>query len=116
MAPRTTGVVEWTELGDLDAVADGPRSDRPLVKVEARIDGATVIRIAFTGGQRMPDHQAAQPILIVGQHGKVEVTIAGTAITVTAGRAVHIAANVRHELFAQEAAAVTLLVLNSTEA
>ncbi|GAB17533.1 hypothetical protein GOEFS_035_00650 [Gordonia effusa NBRC 100432] len=116
MTARASNVAEWTEVGGLDAIEDGPRADRPLVKVEAREDGVTVVRIAFTGGQRMPDHQAAQPILIMGQHGRVEVNIAGTAVAVTPGRAVHIAANVRHELSAQDAASVTLLVLNSAEA
>lgn len=105
-------VAAWTAVTGLDAVAAGPNPDRPLVKVHARVDGATVVRIAFTGGQTMPDHQAAQPILIVGQHGTVDVTVAGSTTAVTPGVALHIAAHVRHELSAAQSAAVTLLVLN----
>lgn len=106
--------IDWTAITGLADVADGPRTDRPLVDVRARLDGATVVRIAFTGGQTMPDHQAAHPILIVGQRGSVDVTVAGTTTAVTPGVALHIAARVRHELRAADPAAVTLLVLNST--
>lgn len=104
----------WTAVSGLDDVAAGNNPERPLVKVHARVDGATVVRIAFTGGQTMPDHQAAQPILIVGQRGSVDVAVDGTTTAVTPGVALHIAAHVRHELSAAQPAAVTLLVLNPT--
>lgn len=113
MTETVQPVADWTSITGLDAVEPGDRLDRPHIKVHSRVDGATVVRIAFTGGQTMPDHQAAHPILIVGQRGSVDVTIDGTTTVVTPGVALHIAAQVRHELTAADPAAVTLVVLNS---
>lgn len=106
---------DWTAIDGLDAAESGPRTDRPAVKVLAHTNGATVVRIGFTGDQTMPDHQASAPILIMGQRGSVDVTVDGTTTTLGPGTALHIAAGVRHELTASGEAAVTLMVLNADQ-
>lgn len=98
-----------------------PRRDRaiPAVKSLGRLDGATVVRLAFRDGDVMTDHSAVWPILIMGQTGQVEVTVAGptedtppSTVTLTPGLALNITARRVHSLTATGPSTVTLLVLH----
>lgn len=106
-----------------------PRTDytqaKPAVERLSRVDGTTVVRLAFREGDVMADHSAAAPILILGQVGTVEVTVLrdaegqdedgdgdGDVVTLSPGSAVHVEAGRVHRLRAVGPATATLLVLN----
>lgn len=99
-------------LADLDAAADG---SAPSIHTVARTDGAAVVRIVFQPGQAMREHSAPKPILLVGQHGTIDLEIDGTTTQLIPGKAVHIKTRVRHALTASEPAAMTLLILNPSD-
>jgi quercetin dioxygenase-like cupin family protein len=99
-------------LADLDAAADGAT---PSIHTVARTDGASVVRIVFQPGQAMREHSAPRPILLIGQQGTIDLEIEGTTTQLIPGRAVHIKTRVRHALTASEPAAMTLLILNSSD-
>jgi hypothetical protein len=71
----------------------------------------------------MADHSAVWPILIMGQSGRVEVTVAGpdnadlsgedaATVELAPGAALNVTARRVHSLTATEASTVTLLVLH----
>lgn len=99
-------------LADLDTVAEG---SRPSIHTIARTDGASVVRIVFQARQAMREHSAPRPILLIGQHGIIDLEIDGTTTQLVPGKAVHIKTRVRHALTASEPAAMTLLILNSSD-
>lgn len=99
-------------LADLSAVADG---SAPSVHTIVRTDGAVVVRIVFQAGQAMREHSAPRPILLIGQHGTIDLEIDGTTTQLVPGKAVHIKTRVRHALTASEPAAMTLLILNPSD-
>ncbi len=101
----------WTRI---DGLADPAPADvdGPAIDVLTRATAVTVIRIGFRAGQVMRDHRAARPILIVGQHGDVDLAVAGETTRLSPGAAVHLEAGVPHALTAVSDATVTLLVLD----
>ncbi|GEC85073.1 hypothetical protein ACTXK0_10340 [Corynebacterium variabile] len=116
--------------GTVPLAGDAPhhRTERaiPSAKRLARLDGATVVRLSFRAGDVMADHSAAAPILIMGQVGEVEVTVAdggntasdgdsATTVRLSPGQALSIAADRVHSLSASGPATVTLLVLNGKD-
>lgn len=107
--------------GTVPLAGDAPhrRRDRaiPAVKKLGTLDGVTVVRLAFRAGDVMADHSAVYPVLVLGQSGRVEVTVAGrgegdATVVLTPGRALNIVARRVHSLTATEASTVTLLVLH----
>lgn len=119
----------WTSVDGLADAHPGtvksdyeiPRTDytqaKPAVERLARADGVTVVRLAFRDGDVMGDHSAADPILILGQVGTIEVEIRNEeaendVVVVSPGSAVHIEGGRVHELRAVGPATATLLVLN----
>lgn len=96
----------------------------PAVKSLGKLDGVTVVRLAFRDGDVMAEHSAAWPILIMGQVGRVEVTVGeagenseagednGNTVALLPGQALNIGAGIVHSLTATEASTVTLLVLH----
>jgi quercetin dioxygenase-like cupin family protein len=98
-----------------------PRSDRgraiPAVSLLGRFDGTSVVRLAFRDGDVMADHRAAAPILILGQTGSIDVTVAHAGddgldhVLLTAGSALHVAAERVHSLTAEGPATATLVIL-----
>ncbi|KQB83848.1 hypothetical protein [Corynebacterium oculi] len=93
----------------------GAGSAKPKVQVLARLEGVTMVRLAFRAGDVMAEHSAGTPIVIMGQKGAVNVTIGDKSVTVTAGSALHIAERRIHALAAQEPAIVTLLILTGAK-
>ena len=102
--------------GTVPLTGDAPHPRRhravPAVKRLGALDGVTVVRLSFRAGDVMADHSAAYPVLVLGQSGRVEVTVTGDAVTLTPGRALNIAAGRVHSLAATEASTLTLLVLH----
>lgn len=107
------------------------RSDRatPSVKKVGQPDGFSVVCIAFRDGDVMADHRTARPVLVMGQTGQVEVTVAGgpsggregrgdggggrgcdATVTLGPGQALGISAGRVHSLRATGPATVTLLI------
>lgn len=117
----------WTVLDGLSDAHPGtvkadyelPRHDieraKPSVKVMGKVNGATVVRLAFREGDVMADHSAKAPILIMGQAGTVDITVTEEDgikhVTLEPGMALHIDANFTHSLTAITPATVTLIVL-----
>lgn len=117
----------WTVLEGLSDAHPGtvkadyelPRSDieqaKPSVKVIGKVNGATVVRLAFRDGDVMADHSAKAPILIMGQTGSIDITVTEDGevkhVTLEPGMAIHIDSNFPHSLTAQDAATATLIVL-----
>lgn len=111
--------------GTVPLAGDRPHQRReraiPAVKKLGELDGVTVVRLAFRADDVMADHSAVWPILIMGQSGRVEVTVAGpdntgkdaTTVELTPGAALNVTARRVHSLTATEASTVTLLVLHS---
>ena len=95
-------------------------SDRPVPSVQSlgKLDGVTVVRLAFRAGDTMAAHTAAWPILILGQVGTVQVTVDDdpepSVVTVTPGTALNIEAGRVHSLTTAEPATVTLAVLHGS--
>lgn len=94
---------------------DAQSRDRPEVKVLGRHEGATVVRLAFSAGDVMPDHNAAWPILVIGQTGRVEFSAEGETQVLVPGSAVHLGAGIVHELVAHEDSTVTLVILSESQ-
>ena len=84
---------------------------RPELKVLGKFAGANVVRIAFAAGEVFPAHQAARPIIVMGQTGRVRFTAEGETVVLEPGTAVHVEANVPHDLATDEDSTVTLFVL-----
>ena len=82
--------------------------DTPRIEKLASGTGATVIRISFTAGQTMADHQAMFPILVVGDisFGTEEQTV-----SLVPGTAVHVDAGIVHRLYANIDSVVMLTIL-----
>lgn len=100
----------WSEVAGL--AAGTPRAgDTPAVSLRQHADGASMIQITFTAGQRMPDHSAPKPIVLLGQRGTVSVEVDGAAVTVEPGVALRIETREPHSLTAVTDADVTLLLL-----
>ena len=109
--------------GTVKADYELPRSDidqaKPSVKVIGKVNGATVVRLAFRDGDIMADHSAKAPILIMGQSGSIDITVTEDAtekdgvkhVPLEPGMALHIDSNFTHSLQAKEAATATLIVL-----
>ncbi|WP_448222034.1 cupin domain-containing protein [Gordonia iterans] len=86
--------------------------DRPKVTVLHRGASETVIRLAFRQAQRMPDHTAAHPILVLGQAGVIDFAVEGTIHELSPGTAVRVDARVPHSLEARTDATATLVVVH----
>lgn len=112
--------------GDAEAISHHPyriprTDDRravPNLKVIERLDGATVVRLAFRPGDSMADHTAPAPILIFGQVGEIAVTISDddgetSTVSLEPGTALHIAARKVHSLSADNPATATLVILQA---
>ena len=85
---------------------------RPEVKVIGRYADTTVVRLAFAPGDILPEHQAAHPIIVMGQTGRVRFTAEGSTVVIQPGTAVHLDADIPHDLFADEASTVTLIIVS----
>ncbi|QYH19583.1 XRE family transcriptional regulator [Corynebacterium aquatimens] len=79
-----------------------------------RFADATVVRLAFAPGDALPEHKAARPIIVMGQTGRVNFTAEGETISLQSGTAVHLEADIPHDLCADEESTVTLLILSGT--
>ena len=112
--------------GTVPLAGDRPHRRReraiPATKKLGQLDGVTVVRLSFRDGDVMDDHSAVWPILIMGQSGRVTVTVdgdgpdvPGSTVVLTQGAALNITAGRVHSLAASEAATVTLLVLHGGE-
>ncbi|WP_051890884.1 cupin domain-containing protein [Corynebacterium jeikeium] len=120
MTERSTA--QHTFIPDLTSPKDveGGRAV-PQVKVEANVDGARVVRIAFQPGDVFADHKAPKPILVMGQQGRIEFTVwpgseaEGTPeiVELTPGTAIHVPAHQLHALrsLGDAPAAATLILL-----
>jgi quercetin dioxygenase-like cupin family protein len=113
--------------GTVPLAGDRPHQRReraiPAVKKLGELEGVTAVRLAFRAGDVMADHSAVWPILIMGQSGRVEVTVAGpdnadlsgedaATVELAPGAALNVTARRVHSLTATEASTVTLLVLH----
>lgn len=105
-----------------------PRTDitaaRPEVELLGKASGAAITRLTFREGDVMADHRTAAPILLFGQLGSVDVTVAGhdhgtdgkdaaELLTLIPGTVLHIEGGRIHSLTATEPATVTLVVLTT---
>ena len=102
--------VEFTVLTGLDEVVDSG-TDKPKIDVVARLAGANVVHLSLRAGQIIDDHRSTMEILVIGQHGLIEFSVAGERVQLSPGTAVRVAADVTHKLVAVEDSAATLLVL-----
>ncbi|GAB05085.1 quercetin dioxygenase-like cupin family protein [Gordonia amarae] len=110
-----TDLNTYTEITGLSAAERSPAdSARPNISVMWRNDDVIVIRLAFRAGQTMPDHRAGKPILVLGQAGRIDFTVADSHIILEPGSAVHVDAKVIHSLHADTDAVATLMVLESS--
>lgn len=116
---------QHTFISDLTAPKD-VEGDRavPQVKVEANVDGARVVRLAFQSGDVFADHKAPKPILVMGQQGRIEFTVwpgaeaEGTPeiVELTPGTAIHVPAHQLHALRSLgDAPAIATLILLAGE-
>lgn len=105
-----------TELQQPRTAESRPRGSdtvsRPEVKVIGRYADATVVRLAFAPGDALPEHKAARPIIVMGQTGRVRFTAEGSTVVIQPGTAVHLDAGIPHDLFADEASTVTLIIVS----
>ncbi len=121
----------WTFLDGLADAYPGiaktdyerPRTDitaaKPEVELLGRAPGAAVTRLTFRDRDVMADHRAAAPILLIGQAGTIDVTVAPADdsladpvhLTLTPGTALHIDGGRVHSLTAAGPATATLVVL-----
>ncbi|MFM9379007.1 cupin domain-containing protein [Gordonia sp. VNK21] len=102
----------WSYLTGLAEPNTEETGDRPKVKVIHRGETETVIRLAFRAGQEMPDHQAAHPIVVLGQQGDVDFTVEGVTNPLSPGTAIRVDARVKHHLRAQTDGTLTLIVVH----
>ncbi|MFT3661028.1 MAG: cupin domain-containing protein [Gordonia sp. (in: high G+C Gram-positive bacteria)] len=106
----------WTFLTGLADPNDSTPNDdpggRPKITVLHRGETETVIRLAFRAGQRMPDHTAAHPIVVVGQTGTIEFTVTDVVNELAPGTAIRVDARVPHSLTARTNATATLIVVH----
>lgn len=55
-----------TELNDPNSTPEGEGRPVPEVRLQEKLDHATVIRLSFRHGDLMDDHHAPGPILVIG--------------------------------------------------
>ena len=111
----TADAAPFTEITGLNDPEQSPAdSARPNISVRYRGDDVVVIRLVFRAGQKMPDHRAGKPILVLGQSGRIDFTIGDRHIDLEPGSAVHVEAKVTHSLHATTDAVATLMVLESS--
>lgn len=104
----------WTYLTELNAPNSTPEGEgRPVpeVRLQEKLDHATVIRLSFRNGDLMDDHHAPAPILVLAQSGTIKFTAGGKTMEIKPGTAVHVDAGNVHSLLADEGPAVVILVV-----
>mgnify|MGYP001827570489 FL=1 len=94
-------------LTDLVAVAPAAIVSRVL----ARTTGGSVTLFAFAAGQELSEHTAPFDALVQVVDGRMEISIDGEPMTVTASEVVVMPANVPHALRAMEASRMMLIML-----
>lgn len=102
----------WSYLTGLADPAPDADGGRPTITVLHRGHSETVIRLAFRAGQRMTEHTAAHPIIVLGQTGSIDFTVEGVTSELTGGTAVRVDARVPHALTARTDGDATLIVVH----
>ncbi|WFN93205.1 cupin domain-containing protein [Gordonia sp. PS3] len=113
-AGSETAAAPFTYLTGLNAPNTGDTGSKPAVKRIHRSDTETVVRLSFRAGQEMPDHLAAHPIVVLGQSGAVDFTVAGATVRLEPGTAIRVDARVTHSLHAVTDGAVTLVMIHGS--
>ncbi|GEP48634.1 hypothetical protein FVP74_07870 [Microbacterium saccharophilum] len=96
-----------SELADANPVQAGRVTPRKAFDGP----GARVRHLAFDAGAVLAEHVAPRPILVSVPAGRVRFTVGGVAHELSAGGMIHVAANVPHEVFAEEASHVLVTLL-----
>ena len=102
----------FTYLTDLNAPNTDDTGTRPKITRMHHNDSATVVRMAFRAGQVMAEHRAVHPILVLGQAGEIDFTVAGETLRLAPGTAIEVAPHTLHELTAVTDGTVTLVVVH----
>ncbi|MGI9209947.1 MAG: cupin [Rhodococcus sp. (in: high G+C Gram-positive bacteria)] len=85
--------------------------DTPRIEKLASGTGATVIRISFTAGQTMADHQAMFPIVVQTVVGDISFGTEEQTVSLVPGTAVHVDAGIVHRIYANIDSVVMLTIL-----
>lgn len=98
-----TGIDAWTE----------PGTDRPAINKLATTPASTLVRLCLRTGQGLDDHRTAGPVTIHCLSGAITVGLDGHAEphTLEAGSAIHLAAQLSHNVHAEDDSVVLLTVL-----
>lgn len=73
--------------------------------------GARVRHLSFDAGALLAEHVAPRPILVSVVSGHVRFTVGGVAHELADGGMIHVAAGVPHEVFAEDAAHILVIML-----
>lgn len=93
------------------ATLNAQTGDTPRIEKLAAGTGATVIRISFSAGQSMADHQAMFPILVQTVVGDVSFSTEERTVSLVPGTVVHLDAGIVHRLEAEIDSVVMLTIL-----
>lgn len=102
----------WDYLTGLADPNIDDTGERPKIKVLHRGDSETIIRLAFREGQKMTEHTAAHPIVVLGQVGAIDFTVAGQTRELTGGTAIRVDTRIPHSLLARTDGTATLIVVH----
>ncbi len=111
-APQGLGADRAVELAALAQYAPGSVVSTTLV----RAGGGTLTLFAFDRGQELSEHTAPFDAVVHVLDGTAEVIVGGRSLTVGAGRAVLLPAEVPHAVKAPERFKMLLVMLKNTVA
>lgn len=102
----------YAYLTELNAPNQAETGEKPAIKRISKSDSETVVRMAFRAGQVMAEHMAAHPILVLGQTGAIDFTVADATVRLSPGTAIRVDARTPHSLRADTDGTVTLVIIH----